>query len=41
MGYGIGISKVSKNLFYEIQYAIPIELSPFEGKIHFKLSSRL
>ena len=41
MGYGIGISKVSKNSFYEIQYAIPIELSPFEGKIHFKLSSRL
>ena len=41
LGYGIGISKLSKNSFFEIEYALSQNISIFNGKIHFKWTSIL
>ena len=41
LGYGVGISKLSKNSFFEIEYALSNNISIFNGKIHFKWTSIL
>ena len=41
LGYGIGLSKLSKNSFFEIEYALSNNIPIFQGKIHFKWTSIL